>query len=99
MQVGLALTQVGLALLSPRLGRLKGLGGAVSLGADARGLLALVSLSVSSLLGFVCPLMSTVVDFGELTHGVRARQPPWPVAMGVSRVERKSPPRRERLAT
>src|SRR5207245_2096725 len=49
----------------------------------------LVSLSVSSLLGFVFPLMSTVFDFGELTHGVRARHPPWPVAMEVSRVERK----------
>ena len=99
MQVGRALTQVGRELVEPRLGRLKGWGGAVSLGADARGLLALGSLSVSSWLGCVFPLLSTVCDFGELPHGVRARQPPWPVAMGVSRVARKRPPRRERLAT
>ncbi len=87
---GLELTPWGLELWSPRLGRLKGLGGAVALGADARGLCALVALSVSSLRGFVLPLMATVCDFGELTHGVRAHQPPWPQAMGVSRVERLS---------
>ena len=99
MPVGLELTPVGLELLSPRLGRLQGLGGTVSLSADARGLFALVSLSVSALLGLVFPLLATVLDFGELTHGVRARPPPGPVALGVSRVERKRPPRIERLAT
>lgn len=90
--VGVALTQWGFALLSPRLGRLKGLGGAVSLGAEERGLCALVSLSISSWRGWVFPLLSTVCDCGELPHGVRARQPPWLQAMGVSRVERKRPP-------
>ncbi len=99
MPVGLELTPVGLELLSPRLGRLKGLGGAVALGAEARGLCALVALSVSSLRGCVLPLRSPVCDLGELTHGVRAHHPPWPQAMGVSRVERKRPPRRERWAT
>jgi len=99
VQVGRELTQVGRELLQRRLGRLAGFGGTVSLDAEARGLCALVSLSVTSLLGFVVPLLSTGFDFGELPHGVRSRQPPWPVAMGASRVETKRPPRRERWAT
>ena len=60
MQLGLELTQLGLELLQTRLGRVEGFGDAVSLGADARVLFALVSIAVTSLLGFVFPLISTV---------------------------------------
>jgi len=76
LQLVLELTQLGLELTLTRLGRFEGFGGAVSLGGDARGLFALLALAVASLLGFVFPLISTVFDFGELTHGVRSRQPP-----------------------
>ena len=60
-ELGLELTQAGL-------GRFEGLGDPVALGADASVLFALVALAVASLLGFVFPLISTVFDFGELTH-------------------------------
>ena len=40
----------------------------VSLGAEARDLLALVSISLAALLGFVFPLISAVFDFGKLAH-------------------------------
>ena len=59
---------LALELLQTRLGRFEGFGGAVSLGAEARELFALVSIAVTSLLGFVFPLISTVCDFGELAH-------------------------------
>jgi hypothetical protein len=75
VQLGLELTQLGLELLQTRLGRFEGCGDAVSLGADARVLFALVSIVVTSLRGFVCPLMSTVCDVGELAHHACSAQP------------------------
>ena len=68
--------QLGLELLQTRLGRCEGFGDAVSLGGDARVLFALGSLAVTSLLGFVFLLLSTVFDFGELAHHVRSSSPP-----------------------
>jgi len=61
--------------------------GSISLSGDASNLFALVSIAVASLFGFVFPLISTVFDFGELTHHTRSCHPPWPRAMGASRVE------------
>jgi hypothetical protein len=75
VQLGLELTQLGLELLQTRLGRFEGCGDAVSLGADVRVLFALVSITVTSLLGFVFPLISTVFDFGELAHHACSAQP------------------------
>jgi len=63
--MGLDLTQTPLRLF-------KGFGDSVPLGADTRELFALVSFAVTSLLGFVFPLMATVGDFGELTHDARS---------------------------
>src|SRR5439155_27010724 len=76
LQWGLELTQWGLELWQTRLGRLEGFGDAVSRGADARVLCALVSIAVTSLLGFVFPLMSTVFDFGERAHHACSAPPP-----------------------
>ena len=76
MQLGLELTQLSLELLQTRLGRFEGFGDAVSLGAEACVLFALVSIAVTSLLGFVFPLISTVFDFGELAHHACPAQPP-----------------------
>jgi len=62
--------------LQTRLGRVEGCGDAVSLGAEARVLFALVSIAVTSLLGFVFPLIATVFDFGELAHHACSAHPP-----------------------
>jgi len=68
LALGLELRQASLRLSEARLGLLERCGGAVALGADASDLFALVSIAVTSLLGFVFPLISTVFDFGELAH-------------------------------
>jgi hypothetical protein len=75
--------QLGLKVMQTRLGLFEGFGDSVSLSANARDLLALVSIAVTALLGFVFPLIATGCDFGELTHGVCAHHPPWPVGMAV----------------
>jgi hypothetical protein len=74
---------VGLKLAQTRQGRFEGFGGSVSLSTDARELLALVSIAVTSLLGFVFPLSATVCDFGELTHDALSSPPRCPVATGA----------------
>ena len=76
MQWGRELTQLGLELLQTRLGRVEGCGDAVSLGAEARVLFALVSIAVTSLRGCVFPLIATVCDFGELAHHACSAPPP-----------------------
>ncbi len=73
MQWGRELTQLSLELLQTRLGRVEGCGDAVSLGAEARVLFALVSIAVTSLLGFVFPLIATV-------SSRVLRSSPWPQA-------------------
>ena len=75
LQLGLELTPLGLELTLTRLGRFEGLGDAVALGGVTSVLCAPLSLPVTALRGFVFPLISTVCDFGELTHGVRSHQP------------------------
>ena len=66
------------------LGHFEGFGGLVALRSESSDLFALVAILVASLLGFVFPLMSTVFDFGELTHPVRSSSPPWQARGGVS---------------
>src|SRR5712692_3831670 len=63
MELGLELTQVGLR-------RLEGGGDSVALRLEASALFALVTLALAALLGFVFPLISTVLHFGELAHHV-----------------------------
>jgi hypothetical protein len=58
-QGGLAL-QLSLKLTQTSLRPVEGFGGAVSLGRDASDLFALVSLSLTALLGFVFPLIATM---------------------------------------
>jgi hypothetical protein len=65
--LGLKLTQAGLRLF-------EGLGGPLSLGSEARILCTLVALSLASLLGFVCPWISTVFPFGQWAHHVSSEQ-------------------------
>ncbi len=67
VQLGLKLTQAGLRLF-------EGLRGPLSLGAEARILLTLVALSLASLLGFVFPLISTVLHCGQWAHHVSSEQ-------------------------
>jgi hypothetical protein len=67
--------RLALELTQTRLSRVEGFGGSVALGGYASDLFALVSISVTSLRGFVFPLISTVCDFGELTHRVRLSSP------------------------
>lgn len=84
---------LALELMQTRQGLLEGIGDSVPLGAKANDLFALVSILVTSLLGFVFPLISTVCDFGELTHAARALIYPyglWP--WGSGRVEMKMIP-------
>jgi hypothetical protein len=69
------LLRVALELPPTRLGRFEGFGGMVALSAEARDLFALVAIVVAALRGFVFPLMSTVLDFGELAHHVRSSSP------------------------
>ena len=69
--------QLALALTQTCLGHFEGFGGLVALRSEASDLFALGALVVASLLGFVFPLISTVFDFGELTHPVRSSSPPW----------------------
>jgi len=73
MQLGLKLTQVGLSLFER-------LGGPVVLRLEASVLFALVALLLTSLLGFVFPLIPTVFHLRELAHDVCSR-PRWPRAM------------------
>ena len=54
----------------------EGLLGLISLGFDAGELLAQVTVLIAALLGFVFPLVSTVFDFGELTHRLRSLTSP-----------------------
>ena len=68
LELTFELTQARLGLFEVRLGLFERCGGAVALGADASDLFAPVSIAVTSLLGFVFPLISTVFDFGELAH-------------------------------
>jgi hypothetical protein len=63
---------LSLKLTQTSLRPVEGCGGAVSLGRDASELFALVSLSLTALLGFVFPLIATMFHFGELTHDARA---------------------------
>jgi hypothetical protein len=63
---------VGLTLTQTRLGLCEGVSGSVSLGGDASDLCALGAIAITSLRGCVFPLMSTVVDCGELTHDAHA---------------------------
>jgi hypothetical protein len=84
---------LALELMQTRQGFFEGMGGSVPLGANANDLCALVSIAVTSLRGFVFPLMSTGCDFGELTHAARALIYPyglWP--WGSGRVEMKMIP-------
>ncbi len=60
--------RLALELTPTRLGLFEGLFGLVSLGFDSCELFAQVTILVAALFGFVFPLISTVFDFGELTH-------------------------------
>ena len=80
---------LALELMQTCQGLFEGVGGSVPLGANANDLFALVSISVTSLRGFVFPLISTVCDFGELTHAARALIHPyglWPWGSGRVRL-------------
>jgi len=67
MELGLELTQVGLR-------RFEGGGDSVALRLEASALFALVTLALAALLGFVFPLISTVLHFGEWAHHVSSGQ-------------------------
>jgi len=56
----------------------------VPLGCEASELFALGAIVVASLRGLVFPLISTVFDFGELTHRVRSSTPMVADDRGVS---------------
>ena len=55
-------------LAQTTLGPFERLGGSVALGFEASELLALVTVLVASLLGFMLPLVSAVFEFGPLAH-------------------------------
>jgi hypothetical protein len=68
--------RLALDLAQTRLGRFEGVRGTVALGGETSELFAWVSLAVAALLGLVFPLISTVFDFGKLTHRTRSHPPP-----------------------
>jgi hypothetical protein len=67
MELGLELTQGGLR-------RFEGGGDSVALRLEASTLFALVTLALAALLGFVFPLISTVLHVGALAHHVSSGQ-------------------------
>ena len=81
-QARLGLFEARLRLFEARLGLLERFGGAVALAPDARDLFAPVSIAVTSLLGFVFPLISAVSDFGQLAHEALFHQDRPPEARG-----------------
>ncbi len=77
---------LGLELAQTRLGLFACCGGAVALGGDPRQLLALVSMLIGSLCGFVLPLLAAVSDCGPLAHHALAGQDTPPQATGAHAV-------------
>jgi len=83
-------------LTQTRLGRFEGCGGAVAFGCEASDLFPLVAIVVAALRRFVFPLMSTVLDCGELTHHVRSSPPLATGDRGCLGLRGRGSPRRER---
>ena len=69
------LARLALKLTQLRPGLFEGSGGLIARGGEASDLFALGAIVVAALRGFVFPLLSTVLDFGKLTHHVRSSSP------------------------